>query len=519
MTADAINSGLTVLLNGQDIAALRKLIVVSVLRRHFSNMAKTSAPLPVVDNQVAVDAPSALLTRLPHEKLSNLTSISKGMTGIKDAKPGPFPLVVTAELRGTCDHFDCEGPAVLIPMVSSTGHGDASLKRIHYQDGKYAIGSILAVVQPVDFERISARFLYEYLSAFKDELLVSRMVGTANVSLTVRKLGEVPVPLIPIDSQRQIEEQMYLCDRLEAQQADAEAAHAQLVKALLASLTQARDPADFRASWQQLSEHFHTLFTTESSIDSLKQAVLRLGVMGKLVSQFSGGETARQLLARLTHAGAGGRRTTTPSDEQSVPPYAVPAEWCWTTLPEVGELARGKSKHRPRNDPTLFSGGTIPLVQTGDVARATDVIHTSTGKYNSVGLAQSRLWPAGTMCISIAANIADSAILGFDACFPDSVVGFIPALPELDVRYFEYFLRTAKADLQKFAPSTAQKNINLEILGCLHVPLPPLDEQHRIVAKVDELLALCDQLKLGLADARQHHAHLAAVLVEQAVAT
>jgi type I restriction enzyme S subunit len=131
---------------------------------------------------------------------------------------------------------------------------------------------------------------------------------------------------------------------------------------------------------------------------------------------------------------------------------------------------------------------------------------------------QSRLWPAGTMCITIAANIADSATLGFDACFPDSVVGFIPELPELDVRYFEFFLRTAKSHLEDFAPSTAQKNINLEILGLLSVPLPPAKEIRRIVAKVDQLMALCDQLKARVNQARQLNEQLASTLVEQAVA-
>lgn len=333
-------------------------------------------------------------------------------------------------------------------------------------------------------------------------------------------IGSVAIPLPPLEEQHRIvakvDELMALCDRLEAEQSDAEAAHAKLVEALLTSLTQARDAADFRASWQQLSEHFHALFTTEASIDALEKTVLRLGVMGKLVAHVNDGESAVQLLARIS----GARKVQLKSGaiDESLAPYEVPTGWCWTNLPEVGELARGKSKHRPRNDPALYSGGTTPLVQTGDVARANGLVKTSTGKYNAAGVAQSRLWPAGTMCITIAANIADSAILGFDACFPDSVVGFIPGLPEINVKYFEYFLRTAKADLQKFAPSTAQKNINLDILGKLCVPLPPLAELNQIVDKVDELLTLCEQLRLRLSQVRHHHEHLAAVLVEQAVA-
>src|SRR5207248_11617213 len=118
------------------------------------------------------------------------------------------------------------------------------------------------------------------------------------------------------------------------------------------------------------------------------------------------------------------------------------------------------------------------------VARSNGVIKTYTSKYNDRGLAQSKKWPAGTLCITIAANIADSGILDFDACFPDSVVGFIPAEEFPNARYFEYFLRTAKADLLDFAPATAQKNINLEILNAVVIPLPPLAELNRIVAKL-----------------------------------
>jgi hypothetical protein len=143
----------------------------------------------------------------------------------------------------------------------------------------------------------------------------------------------------------------------------------------------------------------------------------------------------------------------------------------------------------------LFEDGIHLLIQTGDVARSQGVIQTYTSKYNDVGLAQSMKWPTGTLCITIAANIADSGILSFDACFPDSVVGFFPASMFQSARYFEYFVRTAKANLLEFAPATAQKNINLEILNAVLIPLPPLAEQHRIVTKVDELMALCDQLE------------------------
>ena len=100
----------------------------------------------------------------------------------------------------------------------------------------------------------------------------------------------------------------------------------------------------------------------------------------------------------------------------------LPEGWSWVTLPQLGELNRGKSRHRPKNDPWLL-GGQYPFVQTGDIRKAETWLRKFEDTYSEFGLAQSRLWPAGTLCITIAANIADTAILGFDACFPDSVVG------------------------------------------------------------------------------------------------
>lgn len=157
------------------------------------------------------------------------------------------------------------------------------------------------------------------------------------------------------------------------------------------------------------------------------------------------------------------------------------------------------------------------MIQTGDVARSKGVIRTFTGKYNDTGLAQSQKWPQGTLCITIAANIADSGILSFEACFPDSVVGFVPAGVFENARYFEYFLRTAKANLLEFAPATAQKNINLEILESVLIPLPPLNEQRRIGARVDELMSLCDQLEGSLIAGEGHRSRLLDALLHEAL--
>ena len=163
-------------------------------------------------------------------------------------------------------------------------------------------------------------------------------------------------------------------------------------------------------------------------------------------------------------------------------------------LAKLGKLARGKSKHRPRNDPLLFENGAYPFVQTGEIKAAKKFITKSEKFYNEVGLAQSQLWPVGTLCITIAANIAETAFLGIPACFPDSVVGFTPSekvLPE----YVRYFIESQKLRLWAYAPATAQKNINLKTLENLLIPYCSLPELKKIIAAIESRLSVCDSIE------------------------
>lgn len=123
--------------------------------------------------------------------------------------------------------------------------------------------------------------------------------------------------------------------------------------------------------------------------------------------------------------------------------------------------------------------------------------------YSEEGLTQSRLWREGTICITIAANIADSTILTYPACFPDSVVGVIPDDDLCSTDYVEYFIRTARDDLSQFAPATAQKNINIRILNDMAMPTPPREEQKEIVRRVEALFKLADTIEQRVAAGKQ----------------
>ena len=174
----------------------------------------------------------------------------------------------------------------------------------------------------------------------------------------------------------------------------------------------------------------------------------------------------------------------------------LPSSWAWATLPQLGEFGRGKSNHRPRGDASLY-GGDYPFFQTGQVRQSLGKITTWDKTYNEKGLAQSRLWPEGTVCITIAANIAATGIMQFDGCFPDSVVGLIPH-PDIGPEYPEFFLRTERDNLDEYAPATAQKNINLDILEQVAVPLPPIREQGELVSTVQVELSRADAVEKNL---------------------
>jgi type I restriction enzyme S subunit len=165
------------------------------------------------------------------------------------------------------------------------------------------------------------------------------------------------------------------------------------------------------------------------------------------------------------------------------------ADWGTQPLSALGKFQRGKSRHRPRNDPKLFSNGVYPLVQTGEVKAANLYIRSHDANYNELGLSQSALWPENTLCITIAANIAETALLGYPMCFPDSVVGF-NAYPEESSELFMHYVFTyIRKAIQNSASGSIQDNINIEYLTGLRFKVPLKDYQDKIVT----VLSVIDQ--------------------------
>lgn len=178
------------------------------------------------------------------------------------------------------------------------------------------------------------------------------------------------------------------------------------------------------------------------------------------------------------------------------------AEWKPAKLNDLGFVGRGKSRHRPRNAAFLY-GGPYPFFQTGDIKAANLYLTEYAQTYSQEGLAQSKLWKPGTLCITIAANVAESAILGIEGCFPDSVVGFVADPDKADVRFIKYYMDTLKIQMQSVSRGTTQDNLSLDKLLTFDFLVPPLPVQRRIAGTLsayDELMGN-SQLRIGVLEA------------------
>ncbi len=227
---------------------------------------------------------------------------------------------------------------------------------------------------------------------------------------------------------------------------------------------QQRIVAKIEELFSELDKGIETLKTAKQQLKVYRQAVLKYAFEGRLTNpEVKGGE--------------------------------LPEGWVIKLFKDVAIIKRGKSKHRPRDAKELF-GGPYPFIQTGDVRAANGgTIKHFTQTYSELGLLQSKLWPIGTLCLTIAANIGDVAFLGFDACFPDSVVGVIPYKEILNVNFLRYYIQRIKQDLDSSASATAQKNLNVEFLEKVNIILPTLNEQVFIVQEIESRLSVCDKIE------------------------
>lgn len=384
-----------------------------------------------------------------------------------------------------------ESSAKIVPQGSV-------LIAIYGSIGKLGINTIpLATNQAICFtkkipEYILNKFLFYYLLSIRNQLISMGKGGTQqNISQTVLKSVPFLYPTSKETQQAIVNKIESLFDEIDEGIGRLKTA-AQQIQQYRQSLLKNAFNGELTKEWR--SKHADTLPSENELLAQIQTTREQ-----HHAQQLADWQTA---VSQWEQNGKEGKKPSKPK----VPTQAVkfeenfadlPKGWIWGKLSDLGELARGKSKHRPRNDKKLF-GGRYPFIQTGEVRAANRIIKKYEQTYSEFGLEQSKLWQKGTLCITIAANIAETAFLGFDACFPDSIVGFSASkavLPE----YIELFIKSARTRIESYAPATAQKNINLNTLENLIVPYCSLAEQTQIVAILESKLTACDQLAAELA--------------------
>ncbi|WP_299312729.1 restriction endonuclease subunit S [uncultured Halomonas sp.] len=382
------------------------------------------------------------------------------------------------------------------------------------------------------FKPNMARYIQIMSWGFEGFILTNlTKTGTTVESLKFSDFASQAFPLPPLDEQHRIvekvDELMALCDRLEQQVGDQLEAHEVLVDTLLDALTRSADAAKVGENWARIAEHFDTLFTTEASIDKLKQAILQLAVMGRLVEQDPNDEPACVLLERIAEEKARLvkegkiKRTKKLSDvSEDEMPFDLPTGWAWTHFESIVDPKFTISYGVLVPGPDTENG--VPFVRVADLSVRNPseypektISHEVDKKFSKTRLHGGEI----LLCVvgSIGKlGIAPSSWKG--ANIARAICRIMPT--KLVSKNYILMLLQTEFMQDRFGKDTrtlAQPTLNIGLIRSATTPLPPYDEQQRIIEKVDELIALCDQLKARLGEAGETRTHLAEAVVEQAV--
>ncbi|EWH00030.1 restriction endonuclease subunit S [Halomonas sp. BC04] len=340
------------------------------------------------------------------------------------------------------------------------------------------------------------------------------------------KWGSIPLPLPPLEEQyrivEKVDELMALCDRLEQQVGDQLEAHEVLVDTLLDALTRSANAAELAENWSRIAEHFDTLFTTEASIDKLKKTILQLAVMGRLVAQDAGDEPGGAVVSKMLQlrdhlASTNGMRTKASDSLSSNEQYLkTPSSWAWVRLGNMAKFIdyRGKTPTKTSNGKRLI---TAKNIRQGYIDLEPEEF-ISEGDYTKW---MTRGFPRkGDMLFTPEAPLGNAAVIDLDEEFAlaQRAICFqwhVPATSRFML--IQTMASPFQEKLVENATGMTATGIKASKLKEIPVAIPPLEEQHRIVEKVDELIALCDHLKARLSEASDTRTQLAEAVVEKAV--
>lgn len=510
---------------------------------------KKQKPLPEIsDDEKPFDLPSGW----DCARLGNTVAIIRGITfpaseKHKEPSEGKIACLRTANVQDNIEWDDLlyvsksfvkrsEQFAEKGDIVMSMANSRELVGKVAYiynvPNGEATFGGFLSVIRPYGF---NASFLMSVLrSPHIKSILIDSSSQTTNIAnISLEKLNPLVIAVPPFEEQNRIasklEELMSLCDQLEQQSLTSLDAHYQLVETLLATLTASQNAEELAENWARISQHFDTLFTTETSIDALKQTILQLAVMGKLVPQAPNDEPASELLKRIEQEKVqlvkeGKIKKQKPllpvSDEEK--PFELPDSWEWTTVQGLyPEFQNGLSSRG------CSSGKDSVVIRLADIKNWKISFADTRAIAITDSEAQKYCLDKGDILI-VRVNGSADIVGGFVLYDGDQSVCYCDHFIRLRIPYKEvidgsYLILVASSPLIRrkinnlFITTAGQKTVNQTHINSLLFPLPPYNEQNCIVARVNELFGLCDQLKSRLQSAQETQLHLADALTDAAL--
>jgi type I restriction enzyme S subunit len=428
---------------------------------------------------------------------------------------------------------------ILFAMIGSIGN-----PVIIDVDPEFSVKNV-GLFKYYDSKQSNPRYLQYYLKLaetwFKEEAS-----GAVQSFVSLGKLRSYPFPLSSLEEQSRIvakvDELMALCDQLEQQQENSISAHQTLVETLLAALTNAGEKGELTAkdggnagkagafsgqqAWARIAEHFDTLFTTEHSVDQLKQTILQLAVMGKLVPQDPNDEPASVLLEKIAAEKELLVKDKKIKKQKALPPIGVdeksfelPEGWEWCRIAEFGVVGTGATPSRTNTE--YFQPADVNWVTSGETGN--DFVFETKEKvsYKAIYETNVSIYPEGTLVVAMygqgktRGQITELMVPAGtnQACAAIQLI----QKSEAHRKYTKLYFQKAYDELRSHSAGGAQPNLNVGKISLTVLSIPPHEEQKRIVEKVSRLMSLCDDLKARINESQITQLHLADVMAEQAL--
>ena len=405
-------------------------------------------------------------------KIGDVCKIVKGTTGIASAEPGKYPLVVTAVERKTCStyQFDCE--AVCIPLVSSSGHGKKSLNNVHFQSGKFALGTILCAVIPNNSDELDARYLHQYLQFYKDTVLVPLMKGAANVSLSMKDITGVSIPLPPIKRQRELAEMFVTLQEKQKELFTEFEKQTEYAKQLRQNILQEAIEGKLTADWRK--QHPVQKGNPDYDAEALFEKI-----------------QAEKLETKST------KKTVAPIAKDEIP-FEIPTGWKWVRLGEICEgFMYGTSAK------SLLSG-KCPVLRMGNIQNGKIDLEKLVYTNNDEEIEKYLLKQYDLLFNRTNSREMVGKTAIFESTQKTIYAGYLVKFrPIKSNPYFVNIVLNSKTHREWCnevkVDALGQSNINAEKLKNFITPLPPLAEQKEIVARVEQLLQTITQLETQIA--------------------